>query len=157
MCSILRTGRDIGRRDSIVVVAEGAQDRHGKPITSAYVEEVLTKYLGEEARVTVLGHVQRGGSPSAYDRVLATLLGAAAAEAVLNAKPSDEAVLIGIQNNKIVHKSLTECVAQTLKVGKSIHDCDFDAAMQYRGKSYRALVPDSAYADSRQPTSAGAK
>ena len=137
MCSILRTGRDIGRRDSIVVVAEGAQDRHGKPITSAYVEEVLTKYLGEEARVTVLGHVQRGGSPSAYDRVLATLLGAAAAEAVLNAKPSDEAVLIGIQNNKIVHKSLTECVAQTLKVGKSIHDCDFDAAMQYRGKSYR--------------------
>ena len=137
MCSILRTGRDIGRRDSIVVVAEGAQDRHGKPITSAYVEEVLTKYLGEEARVTVLGHVQRGGSPSAYDRVLATLLGAAAAEAVLNAKPSDEAVLIGIQNNKIVHKSLTECVAQTLKVGKSIHDCDFEAAMQYRGKSYR--------------------
>ena len=137
MCSILRTGRDIGRRDSIVVVAEGAQDRHGNPITSAYVEEVLTKYLGEEARVTVLGHVQRGGSPSAYDRVLATLLGAAAAEAVLNAKPSDEAVLIGIQNNKIVHKSLTECVAQTLKVGKSIHDCDFDAAMQYRGKSYR--------------------
>ena len=137
MCSILRTGRDIGRRDSIVVVAEGAQDRHGNPITSAYVEEVLTKYLGEEARVTVLGHVQRGGSPSAYDRVLATLLGAAAAEAVLNAKPSDEAVLIGIQNNKIVHKSLTECVAQTLKVGKSIHDCDFDAAMQYRGKTYR--------------------
>ena len=137
MCSILRTGRDIGRRDSIVVVAEGAQDRHGKPITSAYVEEVLTKYLGEEARVTVLGHVQRGGSPSAYDRVLATLLGAAAAEAVLNAEPSDEAVLIGIQNNKIVHKSLTECVAQTLKVGKSIHDCDFEAAMQYRGKFYR--------------------
>ncbi len=136
MCSILRTGRDIGRRDSIVVVAEGAQDRHGNPISSAYVEEVLTKYLGEEARVTVLGHVQRGGSPSAYDRVLATLLGAAAAEAVLNAKPSDEAVLIGIQNNKIVHKSLTECVAQTLKVGKSIHDCDFDAAMRYRGKSY---------------------
>ncbi len=136
MCSILRTGRDIGRRDSIVVVAEGAQDRHGNPISSAYVEEVLTKYLGEEARVTVLGHVQRGGSPSAYDRVLATLLGAAAAEAVLKAKPSDEAVLIGIQNNKIVHKSLTECVAQTLKVGKSIHDCDFDAAMRYRGKSY---------------------
>ena len=136
MCSILRTGRDIGRRDSIVVVAEGAQDRHGNPISSAYVEEVLTKYLGEEARVTVLGHVQRGGSPSAYDRVLATLLGAAAAEAVLKAKPSDEAVLIGIQNNKIVHKSLNECVAQTLKVGKSIHDCDFDAAMRYRGKSY---------------------
>jgi 6-phosphofructokinase 1 len=137
MCSILRTGRDSGRRDSIVVVAEGAQDRQGNPISSGYVEEVLTNYLGEEARVTVLGHVQRGGSPSAYDRVLATLLGAAAAEAALNAKPSDEAVLIGIQNNKIVHKSLTECVAQTLKVNSCIHECEFEEAMQFRGKAYR--------------------
>ena len=58
----------------------------------------------------MLGHVQRGGSPSAYDRVLATLLGAAAAAAVLSAKPDDEAVLIGIQNNKIVHQPLAECV-----------------------------------------------
>ena len=65
----------MGRRDSIVVVAEGAQDRQGNPISSGYVEEVLTKYLGEEARVTVLGHVQRGGSPSASDRVIATCWG----------------------------------------------------------------------------------
>ncbi|MDE0630452.1 MAG: 6-phosphofructokinase [Caldilineaceae bacterium] len=137
MCSILRTGREMGRRDSIVVVAEGAQDRHGNAISSAYVEEVLTKYLEEEARVTVLGHVQRGGSPSASDRVMATLLGAAAAEAVLNAKSSDEAVLIGFENNKIVHSSLTECVEQTHKVGRCIHECRFDEAMEYRGKAYR--------------------
>ena len=136
MCSILRTGRDIGRRDSIVVVAEGAQDRSGNPITSAYVKDVLSKYLGEEVRVTVLGHVQRGGAPSAYDRVLATLLGAAAADAVLSAKPDDEAVLIGIQNNKIVHQPLAECVAQTHNVNRCIHECDFDEAMQYRGKAY---------------------
>ena len=136
MCSILRTGREIGRRDSIVVVAEGAQDRNGNPITSAYVKDVLSKYLGEEARVTVLGHVQRGGAPSAYDRVLATLLGAAAADAVLSAKPDDEAVLIGIQNNKIVHQPLAECVAQTHNVNRCIHECDFDEAMQYRGKTY---------------------
>ena len=137
MCSILRTGREMGRRDSIVVMAEGAQDRHGNSITSAYVKEVLTKYLGEEARVTVLGHVQRGGSPSAYDRVLATLLGAAAAGAVLNARPGDEAVLIGIQNNKIVHQPLTESVAQTQRVNKCIHDCDFEGAMQFRGKAFQ--------------------
>ncbi|MDE0311044.1 MAG: 6-phosphofructokinase [Caldilineaceae bacterium] len=137
MCSILRQGREMGRRDSIVVVAEGAQDRQGNPISSGYVEEVLTKYLGEEARVTVLGHVQRGGSPSASDRVMATLLGAAAAEAVLKAGPSDEAVLIGIENNKIVHSSLAECVDQTLKVGRCIHECMFDEAMEYRGKAYK--------------------
>lgn len=136
MCSILRTGRDIGRRDSIVVMAEGAQDRNGNPITSGYVKDVLAKYLGEEARVTVLGHVQRGGSPSAYDRLQGTLLGAAAADAVLKANSGDEAVLIGIQNNKIVHQSLAECVAQTKKINSCIHECSFDEAMQYRGKAY---------------------
>ena len=136
MCSILRTGRDIGRRDSIVVVAEGAQDRHGNPISSAYVKDVLSKYLGEEVRVTVLGHVQRGGSPSAYDRVMATLLGAAAADAVLDAGPSDEPVLIGIQNNKIVHHSLAASVAQAQRVNKCIHESSFEEAMQYRGKAY---------------------
>lgn len=136
MCSLLRSGREMGRRDSIVVIAEGAHDRHGNPITSGYVKDVLTKYLGEEARVTVLGHVQRGGSPSAYDRVVATLLGASAADAVLKAGPDDEAVLIGIQNNKIVHQPLTDCVAQTKEVNRCIHECDFEEAMQYRGKAY---------------------
>lgn len=136
MCSVLQTGRDMGRRDSIVVVSEGAQDRQGNPITSAYVKEVLEKYLEEDARVTVLGHVQRGGAPSAYDRVLATLLGAAASDAVLRAQPSDEAVLIGIQNNKIVHLSLTECVTQTRRVNSCIHECNFADAMRHRGKAY---------------------
>lgn len=137
MCSILRAGRAIGRRDSIVVVAEGAQDRQGNPITSAHVKDALTKYLGEEARITVLGHVQRGGSPSAYDRVLATLLGAAAADAVVDAKPHDEAVLIGIQNNKIVHKPLMECVERTHQVNAAIHQGDFDKAMEIRGNSFQ--------------------
>ncbi len=137
MCSILRTGRAVGRRDSIVVMAEGAQDRHGNSITSAYVKQVLTQYLEEDVRVTVLGHVQRGGSPSAYDRVLATLLGAAAAEAVLSAKPEDEAVLIGIQNNKIVHQPLIECVEQTHRVNTCIRECDFEEALQFRGKAFR--------------------
>lgn len=136
MCSILRAGRDMGRRDSIVVIAEGAQDRNGKPISSAYVKEVLDKRLGEEARVTVLGHVQRGGAPSAYDRVLATLLGAAAADAVLKGKRGDEAVLIGIENNKIVHSPLTRCVAETTEVNHSIHGGEFDKAMRRRGKAY---------------------
>lgn len=137
MCSILQAGRENGRRDSIVVVAEGAQDRHGQAISSAYVEEVLTKHLGEDARVTVLGHVQRGGAPSAYDRMMATMLGAAAAEAALNTKPQDEAMLIGIQNNKIVHKPLMTCVEKTHKINSYIHDCRFDEALQLRGKPFQ--------------------
>ena len=75
MCELLRTGREAGRRNSIVVVAEGAHDREGNPITSDYVRQVLEERLGEDTRVTILGHVQRGGAPSAFDRSMSSILG----------------------------------------------------------------------------------
>jgi 6-phosphofructokinase 1 len=87
MCDMLRTGRQIGRRDSIVIVAEGAQDRQGNPISSDYVKSVLKERLNEDVRVTILGHVQRGGSPSVFDRNLSTLSGAEAVKAVLEDDP----------------------------------------------------------------------
>ncbi|MDX1617099.1 MAG: 6-phosphofructokinase, partial [Candidatus Promineifilaceae bacterium] len=83
MCNTLRAGREIGRRKAIVLVAEGAKDRHGQPITAAYVKQVMADRLGEEARVTILGHVQRGGTPSAFDRNMSTMLGWAAVEELL--------------------------------------------------------------------------
>ena len=83
MCEILREGRQIGRRDSIVVVAEGAVDRRtGQPITCQYIKQVLEEKMGEDARITVLGHVQRGGAPTAFDRILSTQFGHAAAQLV---------------------------------------------------------------------------
>lgn len=63
MCAELRRGRAAGRRESIVVVAEGAQDRTGEPITSEYVRATISRINGEDARLTNLGHVQRGGKP----------------------------------------------------------------------------------------------
>ena len=68
MCERLKAGRKAGRRDSIVMMAEGARDRHGNYIGSSYVQKVLEESLGEEVRITILGHVQRGGKPSAFDR-----------------------------------------------------------------------------------------
>ena len=76
MCrATCKAGRKAGRRDSIVVMAEGARDRHGNRIGSTDVAEGAGRRLGEEVRVTVLGHVQRGGTPSAFDRNLGTLMG----------------------------------------------------------------------------------
>src|SRR5690606_12070008 len=76
----LTASRAAGLRDLIVIVAEGAVDRQGRRITSAEVGALLTERLGGEgSRVTILGHVQRGGRPSAYDRWMPTLLGHAAA------------------------------------------------------------------------------
>src|SRR5215217_4405141 len=90
----LRAGRKAGRRDSIVILAEGARDRNGNYIGSSDVQRALEDRLKEEVRVTMLGHVQRGGRPSAFDRTLATLMGHEAVNTILNTEPEDEPVVI---------------------------------------------------------------
>jgi 6-phosphofructokinase 1 len=137
MCERLTAGRDAGRRDAFVILAEGAQDRHGNPISSTQVTNVLEKCLGEEVRVTELGHVQRGGSPSAFDRNLGTQLGYAAVETALTASPTDEPQLIGLRGNHIIKSPLMECVKKTQEVAAAIGVHDYDRAMRLRGSSFK--------------------
>jgi 6-phosphofructokinase 1 len=137
MCERMRTGRKSGRRDSIVILAEGARDRHGNYIGSTYVAEVLEKAMGEEVRVTVLGHVQRGGSPSAFDRNLGTLLGHAAVENILTVTPKNEPQLIGLRGNRITTAPLMECVEKTHAVADAIETHDYERAMELRGSSFK--------------------
>ncbi len=137
MCDVLRTGREAGRRDSIVVVAEGAQDRNGKSITSEYVRQMLEERMGEDARVTILGHVQRGGAPSAFDRNMSTLLGYAAVEEVLQATTENEPVLIGLRENRITHTPLMHCVDETHAIADLITQGKYDQAMDMRGGSFK--------------------
>ncbi len=137
MCADLIAGREAGRRDSIVIIAEGAHDRDGNPIDSAYVMKVLEERMGEEVRLTVLGHVQRGGTPSAFDRNLGTLMGRAAVDAVLTATPEVEPQLIGLRNNRIVQSPLMQCVEQTHAVADAIAARDYDRAMALRGASFK--------------------
>ncbi|MFQ5436354.1 MAG: 6-phosphofructokinase, partial [Anaerolineae bacterium] len=136
MCAVLREGRQVGRRDSIVIVAEGAIDRHGRPITSQYVRQVLEERLNENVRVTVLGHVQRGGSPSAFDRNLSTLSGAAAVEKLLSAEARAEPCVIGLNGNKIGPAPLSHCLEQTWDVTKAVEAKEFSRAMVLRGHSF---------------------
>ncbi|MCS7222437.1 MAG: 6-phosphofructokinase [Anaerolineae bacterium] len=137
MCEVLRAGRRAGRRDSIVIVAEGAQDRHGNPITSEYVRKVLEERLGEDTRVTILGHVQRGGAPSAFDRNLSTLLGVAAVEEILAATPDSPAYVIGLRGNRITRVPLMECVEKTQAINEAIQAGDYEKAMELRGKNFQ--------------------
>ncbi|MEM7185617.1 MAG: 6-phosphofructokinase [Bacteroidota bacterium] len=92
----LRRSKKSGKTSSIVVVAEG--DQIGKNILELadYMKENLHQY---EIKVTVLGHIQRGGSPSCYDRVLASKLGVGAVDALMK---GERDVMIGISHNKIV-------------------------------------------------------
>ena len=139
MCGLLRQGRIAGRRDSIVVVAEGAQDRAGNPISCDYVRQVLQERLDEDTRVTILGHVQRGGTPSSFDRWMSTLLGFAAVQEVLSATPDSEPQLIGIRQNRIQRVPLMQCVEQTRAVAQMIGEQNYARAMELRGGSFTEM------------------
>jgi 6-phosphofructokinase 1 len=136
MCRNLRAGRESGRRHSMVIIAEGAQDRTGKPISSSYVKQVLEERLGEDVRVTILGHVQRGGSPSAFDRYMSTILGHAAVEETLSASPESEPRLVGIRQHDVICSPLMECVTRTQQVAEVIAAQDYETAMAMRGGSF---------------------
>ncbi len=137
MCEVMEMGRKAGRRDIIVVVAEGAQDQYGNPISCDYVKKVLEERLGADTRVTILGHVQRGGSPTAFDRNLGTMMGYASVEEILNTKPDNDPVLIGIRGNRITKTPLMQCVEETHAVAKAIAAHDYDKAMELRGGSFK--------------------
>lgn len=136
MCDVLRAGRAAGRRSSIVIVAEGAQDRQGTPISSASVKRALEERLGEDTRVTILGHVQRGGRPSAFDRNMSTVLGYAAVNDLLSTTAEREPQLIGIGGNRVVRSSLMYCMEQTHAVAAAMAIHNYDQAMALRGSSF---------------------
>jgi 6-phosphofructokinase 1 len=136
MVERLKAGTRAGRRDHIVIMAEGAQDRYGNYIGSSDVQRVLEEGLGEEVRTTVLGHVQRGGRPSAYDRNLATQLGYEAVSAILEAKPTDEAIVVGTRANRIIRLPLMESVERTRQVAEAIQARDYERAMSLRSSSF---------------------
>jgi 6-phosphofructokinase 1 len=142
MVSVLGAGREIGRRANIVLVAEGARDHQGRSITAGHVKQVLEDRLGEDARVTILGHVQRGGAPSAFDRYLGTVLGYAAVHQLLRS-PGGEPQVLGIRGHALARSPLMESVNATRSIAGVIANREFDAAMQMRGgnftHSYRLL------------------
>jgi 6-phosphofructokinase 1 len=160
MCESLRRGRELGRRDSIVVVAEGARDRHGNPISSRYVTEVLENRLGWDTRLTILGHVQRGGVPSAFDRNLATLLGMEAVRVIGEMQPGDPVPVIGLVGNKINATPLKTCLERNEAVDEALEARAFQEATRLRGRSFvdafrtfRTLVRAEPHA--RQPGQPG--
>ena len=136
MCAELRRGRAAGRRDSIVIVAEGATDRAGQPIRADDVRRIIEERLGEDTRVTILGHVQRGGAPSAFDRWCSTWLGYQATLEVLGATAETEGPVLGFRGNRVAPVPLMQAVADTRRVPELISSGDYAGAMQLRGNSF---------------------
>ncbi|XP_042350138.1 ATP-dependent 6-phosphofructokinase, liver type [Plectropomus leopardus] len=136
MCDRLEHSRISGSRLNIIIMAEGAIDRNGKTISSTYVKDLVVERLGYDTRVTVLGHVQRGGVPSAFDRILSTKLGVEAVIALMEASPDTPACVIGLSGNHAVRLPLMECVEMTKLVQTAMNENRFDEAVKLRGGSF---------------------
>lgn len=136
VCARLQEGRDAGRRESLILVAEGARDTEGKDVTTQDIAEALKDGLGEDARISILGHVQRGGSPSAYDRWMSTLLGYAAAQELLNPQAYGQACILGVRHNRVTRLDLEQAVINTRSVQKMIDSGDYVAAKKARGNTF---------------------
>ena len=110
----LKRSKRSGKSSSIVVVAEG--DKTGKNVfeLANYVEKNLPQY---EVRVSVLGHMQRGGSPSCFDRVLASRLGVRSVELLLDGKTN---LMVGLINNKVEAIELEKAIKGHHEIDKEL-------------------------------------
>ncbi|MDC0862733.1 6-phosphofructokinase [Flavobacteriaceae bacterium] len=106
--------RKSGKSSSIVVVAEG--DKSGKNVfeLAEYIEENMPEY---DVRVSVLGHMQRGGTPSCFDRVLASRLGVKAIEMIIENKTN---LMIGLKNNTVITTDLEEAITGGHEINKEL-------------------------------------
>ncbi|PQJ78484.1 6-phosphofructokinase [Polaribacter porphyrae] len=110
----LNRSKESGKSSSIVVVAEG--DKTGKNVFELkdYVNEHMPEY---DVRVSVLGHMQRGGSPSCFDRVLASRMGVTAVENLRDGKSN---LMVGLINDKIAVTPLQKAIKGQSKINKEL-------------------------------------
>jgi 6-phosphofructokinase 1 len=111
---LLKRGAKRAKLFSIVIVAEGHQMGTVYDIAK-HVEEKIDVY--DDIKVTVIGHLQRGGSPSAFDRVLASVLGFSAVEALLGGKSG---VMAGIKNNNVAYTPFEEAIRKSKSLNKDL-------------------------------------
>ncbi|XP_061835070.1 ATP-dependent 6-phosphofructokinase, platelet type-like isoform X2 [Nerophis lumbriciformis] len=136
MCQKLSENRADKKRLNIIIVAEGAIDSHNKAITPDYIKDLVVRNLGFDTRVTILGHVQRGGTPSAFDRILASRMGVEAVLALLEASAGTPACVVSLVGNQAVRLPLMECVQMTQEVQKAMDEKKFEEAVRLRGRSF---------------------
>ncbi|UCZ52261.1 6-phosphofructokinase [Bacillus shivajii] len=108
----LKRGHDRGKKHSIIMVAEGVG-------SGVEIAKEIQERANLETRVTVLGHIQRGGSPTASDRVLASRLGAKAVELLLNGEAGK---MVGIEKNELVSHDIDEALAREHVVDKDMYN-----------------------------------
>ncbi len=113
LAELIENGFRKSKNSSIVLVAES-------PVTGGAMglaQRVKTEYPGYDVRVSILGHLQRGGSPTAYDRILASRMGAAAIDALLEEQRN---VMIGIRNDEIVYVPFSKAIKNDKPINREL-------------------------------------
>lgn len=136
LCDKIVANKKAGKGKSLIIVAEGAKDKYGNLIRSFQVVEELKNRIEEDARLTILGHVQRGGSPTAFDRYTSTVLGYAAVKQLIDGA-NEESQIIGLQNNRVKSINMVDSIKETQSIVKHIENKEFDKAIKLRGGSFK--------------------
>lgn len=113
LAELIQNGFRKSKNSSIVLVAES-------PVTGgamALAERVKNEYPGYDVRVSILGHLQRGGSPTAHDRIIASRMGAAAIDALLDDQRN---VMIGLENDRIVYVPISKAVKNDKPINRDL-------------------------------------
>jgi 6-phosphofructokinase 1 len=113
VCRTLIESRNKGKRSSIIVKAEGVG------FTADALDEEITKRTGLDVKVVIIGYIQRGGSPTAYDRMLASVLGGKAVELL---KEDNHGVAVGMVNGEVVWPKLDKALAMKKKDISGLYD-----------------------------------
>lgn len=108
----IKKSKERGKTSNIIVLAEGAGNE-------TEIKTLVSVLSGADVKVTTLGHIQRGGSPSMADRMLAARFGTRATELLLQGKTNR---VIGIKNNKIVDLDIAEALSETKQIDKHLYD-----------------------------------
>lgn len=113
ICKRLIQGRNRGKLHSIIIVAEGV-------IENSYdLANEIEEKTGIETKITILGHIQRGGIPVAFDRLLASRMGGRAVELLLNKKSGR---VLGIRGNEIIDEEISKALSMKKEVNKEIYE-----------------------------------
>ena len=108
----IKKSKERGKTSNIIVLAEGAGNE-------TEIKTLVSVLSGADVKVTTLGHIQRGGSPTMADRILAARFGTRATELLLQGKTNR---VIGIKNNKIVDLDIAEALSETKQIDKHLYD-----------------------------------
>ena len=108
----IKKSKERGKTSNIIVLAEGAGNE-------TEIKTLVSVLSGADVKVTTLGHIQRGGSPTMADRMLAARFGTRATELLLQGKTNR---VIGIKNNKIIDLDIAEALSETKQIDRHLYD-----------------------------------